>query len=601
MSNKRIKVGSLEFDEIKQNLKEFFKGQEQFSDYDFEGSNLSILLDVLAYNTYYNNVYTNMAVNESFLDSASKRSSVVSRATELGYVPRSAICARTKVNFVLAGAVETGQFLTIPRLTPFTGTKNGIKYTFYTAAAVTAARNADFNFEFTDVAIWEGMNVTNRFVYTDANSFIIPNKNVDLTTMTVRVQTTNTLYDTYTSVTTLSDVTGTSKVYFLREVEGGYYELSFGDDIIGKKLANGNIINIDYFISSGEGPNGITNIAYAGQNISGGSIENLIIQSPINGGREPESIEEIRFNAPNFYATQNRIVTALDYETLILNKVPSIEAVSVWGGENNYPPIYGKVFISAKTLTGKNLTYTEQQDIISSVIEPYKMVSVIPEFVQPEYIDVELDLVAYYDQSMTSRTPEDIKTAITSELLYFNNNELQKFNRIMRQSVVSRLVEEVDSAIISCVPRMKMYRSLTPIYYVDTTYFINIGNPFTPKTIASTAFYISNFTNACYIDDDGLGNLTLYSLINGIRYDLRNTGSVDYDNGTMTINNLNIVRLSGGVFKLSITPKSSDIISIFNQIVQLDVAKLKVSLIADETTNGRILKGNKFQFTSSSI
>jgi len=602
MTTRKIQVGSLEFDEIKQNLKDFLKAQSQFSDYDFEGSNLSILLDVLAYNTYYNNVYTNMAINEAFLDTASKRSSVVSRATELGYLPRSARCATTNVSFVVSGVNGNPDYLVFPKKATFQGVKDSVRYTFYTTEDVTADK-VDNEYTFTDIAIYEGFPVTNRFLYTDeVSSFVLENQNIDTTTLVIRVQKDGTTqYENYALANDLSNVDGTSLVYFMRETEGGYYEITFGDDVLGKALVSGQIVYADYFVSNGEAPNGISSLTYTGISLDGGSLEELVMDAATSGGRLPETIEEIRFNAPNFYASQNRVVTGLDYETLILNKVPSIEAVTVWGGETNNPPIYGKVFISAKTVTGQPLTYAEQEAIISGTLDNYKIVSVIPEFIQPEYLEVELDVVVYYDQTLTNKTAKTIQTDVVSALLYFDELELQKFNRILRQSVVSRTVEEVDISIVSCVPRMKMHRTVTPVYNVSTNYYVNIGNPFTPSTILSTAFYVQGEANTCYIDDDGAGTLRLYKIVNGIRQHMRNCGTVDYSTGVLSITSINIVKLGTSSFRFAITPSSADVVSIFNQIVQLDTSLLKVNMIADETTKGRVLKGNKFQFTTSKI
>jgi hypothetical protein len=606
-TNRKIQVGSLEFDEIKASLKEFLKGQSQFSDYDFEGSNMSILLDILTANTYYNNIYTNMAINETFLDTASKRSSVVSRAKELGYTPRSYTCAKTTANFVVTNADVTVPYITLPKYSTFSGIKDSVKYTFYTTQDYTAGIDTTDPsvYKFSNVEIIEGSPIINRFVYSsvdNATTFILPNPNIDTETLTVRVQEPpSTLYETYLPVSNFADVDENSKVYYLGEKENGEYELSFGDGILGKALVNGNIITTNYMVSNGSGANGISNITYTGPSLGTGTIENLTITSAVYGGREAETTEEIRYNAPNFYASQNRIVTALDYETFILNRVSSIKAVSVWGGETMVPPVYGKVYISAQTTSGKTLTYQEQQDIITDYINPYKMVTIIPEFINPEYINVELNVVAYYDPTLTAKSAGDLITSITSTMLYMNVTELQQFNRILRGSYVSRKVEEVDPCITSCVPRMKMHRTVTPIYNVATNYDINIGNPFEAGSIISTPFFIDNFGNVCYIDDDSQGNLLLYTLINGVRYDLRNTGTVDYEHGRMVINNLNIVRLSTGSFVFTINPSSSDIVSMNNQIVQLDVAKLAVSLVVDETNNGRIYKGNRYEFTPIKI
>lgn len=604
MANRKINIAELEFDQIKQNLKTFLQGQDRFSDFDFDGSNMSVLLDVLAYNTHYNAMYTNMALNEAYMDSASRRDSVVSIAKTLGYLPRSASCAKANINFTVSGVSDYPTFLTITKHTPFYGTKDDVRYTFYTNTDVSAQRNANNQYVFTEVDVLEGAPAVARFEYTEQNAFVIPNTMVDLSTIQVRVQSSpsSTLYETYTVMSNLTTVDGTTNTFFIKEIDGGYYQVSFGDGIVGKQLSSGSIINVEYFTCSGELPNNISTLFYGGGTFNGGSVAYIELNGmPVNGGKNPETIEEIRFNAPNCYQAQNRAVTALDYEAIILNKVPSIEAVSVWGGENNVPPVYGKVFISAKTVNGRNLTYNEQQSIINETINKYKTIATVPEFVIPDYLDVELDVVAYYDDSLTTKSPDTIATAITNALLSYNETDLQKFNRILRRSVVARLVENVDPSIISCVPRMKMYRSVTPFYGMEYTYNINIGNPFIPGSVMSSGFYTANNVNLCYIDDDSNGNLLLYTSASGVRTDIKTIGTINYSTGIAVINSLNITSTTSDVFSFMVTPSSADIAGVFNQIVSINSAKLKVNVVADRTTNGRVSLGNKFSFTSSNI
>lgn len=605
MANRKINIAELEFDQIKQNLKAFLQGQEQFQDYDFDGSNMSVLLDVLAYNTHYNAMYMNMAMNEAYLDSASRRDSVVSLAKSLGYVPRSYICARANISFTVSGISDPSILtLTAERNTIFYGTRDAVRYSFYMTSSKSTSRTPSGTFVFEDIEVVEGAPIATRFDYTEQNSFVLPNTNIDTTTLVVRVQSTptSTSYDTYVNASTVATVSATSKVFFLRETDGGFYEMSFGDDIVGRALSVGNVINADYFVCSGDSPNGISALFYGGSQFAGGSVTSLQLNGQsVNGGRAPETIEEIRFNAPNFYQSQNRAVTALDYESIILSKIPSIRAVSVWGGENNDPPMFGKVFISARTVSGQELTVVEQEQIIDDVIEKYKSISIIPEFVNPEYIWLEIDVVAYYDPTLTTKSADTIRTGIVNAIKAYNNTDLQKFNRIFRQSAISRIVESTDPSITSTVPRVKMYRTITPVYDKDNTYFINVGNPFTAGSILSSGFYIKNNVNVCFIDDDSQGNLTLFTNIAGVRTNLRQVGTVNYDTGSIRIDALNIIRSVEPEFRIAITPSSADVISIYNQIVAIDESQLKVNMIVDETINGRTLVGNKFQFTSSRI
>lgn len=605
MANKRINIASLEFDQIKENLKEFLRGQEQFSDFDFEGSNMSVLLDVLAYNTHYNAMYMNMSLNEVFLDSASKRDSVVSLAKGLGYLPRSATSARTKVSFdvIPSASVEPTAFASIPKKTPFNGVIDGEVFSFYTTKDITAPYNIVLNkYVFTDIELVEGVPITNRIQYSADNRYLIPNPNLDSSTLTVRVQdtATSTLYETFVSASGLTLVRPDSAAYFLREVDSGYYELSFGDGILGKALVPGNVINLDYFISSNTRANGIKSLTYGGPLINGGQVTNVVLATPTSGGKAPETIEEIRYNAPNMYAAQNRAVTAKDYEAIILNKVPSIDSVIVWGGENNNPPVYGKVFISATTKSGNPLTYTEQQDIISNVINNYKIVGVYPEFMEPEYLRVELDVVIYYDATTTQKTTNDITTTATQLVLGYNNNELKRFNRIFRASDVARLIDTIDYSIVSSVIRLKLYKEVSVVYNKQTNYTVNIANPIEPESISCTSFF-TRFGEPSYIYDDGVGNVMYYSFVNNNRVERGKIGTVDYESGVIRLENLAIVNIGTSKFEIICRSTSPSIVSAFNQVVSLDTQKLKVNTIVDQTTQGRVLSGNKFIFTSNKI
>lgn len=608
MAIKRISVANLEFDSIKDSLKEFLRGQPQFTDFDFEGSNMSILLDVLAYNTHYNALYTNMALNEVFLDSASKRSSVVSLAKSLGYTPRGYAGGKTLVDFVITNTVYDTSigpdaYLTLPKYSEFQGVKDGVRYSFYTLEDITSPVSTNGTYAFQDVEIIEGVPTSNAFEYTEQNAFIIPNTNIDISTLVVRVQPnpSNSYFDTYNYANTHANLDGESKVFFIKELDGNTV-LYFGDNIIGKRPDVGSIINTNYILCSGADSNGIRVITFAGAVPNSGEISNLTIQTPINGGRSPENIEEIRFNAPNVYAAQNRAVTSTDYESLLLSKVPAIEDVTVWGGENNEPPIYGKVFISAKTTSNRTLSILEQETIKKDVLDKYKMVTIIPEFVNPAFINVGIDAAVYYDESVTRSSAETLKTALINSLVNFNTIELRKFNRILRQSQLHRLFESVDPSIISSVVRMKMHRSFDVELKRLSNYTVKIINPFMPGTISSSAFYVNaNDTDPYYFMDDGLGVLYIHKIVNGISQTRTPIGTVNYDGGILQITNLHVARLATSELTLSISPAAADIASLYNQIVQIDTSKVKVSVISDKTTQGRAMTGNAFVFTGKNI
>jgi hypothetical protein len=603
MSNRRIRVSELDFDQIKENLKDFLRGQSQFSDYDFEGSNMSVLLDVLAYNTHYNALYTNLAINEVFLDSASKRDSVVSLAKGLGYTPRSAYSARTVVDFKVVNTIDALPFLTITKNSPFNGQIDSSRFVFYTNKDITVAKDENNEYVFEDVELVEGIPLRNRLQYTEDNRYVIPNANIDTSTLKVRIQETinSSSYTTYTLADLQGTVDGESQVYFIKETDSGFYELFFGDGILGKPLQSGNVINIEYFVSSGFAANGIKTLQYGGTRPNGGSIANISLQFQTSGGREPETTDEIRFNAPNLYASQNRAVTATDYEAIILNKVPAIEDVVVWGGENNMPPAYGKIFISASTKTGISLSFEEKRDIIENTLDKFKVVGTVPEFVTPEYIDIQLDVIFYYDQTTTTKSLTDLRTIATELLFEYNNSQLKKFNKIFRSSAISRIIDSVDPSITSSSIRTKMVKTVPVIFNKNTNYSIVFGNPIEPRSLQSTQVISVSSPNPIAFYEDGDGILKYYEVVQGLKVDKGEIGTIDYSRGIVSINSISIFSLPFEEFKISVRPDTFDIISIFNQIVRIDTSILTVSPIVDNSTQGRTLSGNKYIFSSNKI
>jgi hypothetical protein len=600
MSNKRINVSALEFDQIKQNLQEFLKGQSQFSDYNFEGSNLSILLDILAYNTHYNALYTNMALNESFLDTASRRNSVVSLAKALGYVPRSTRSARAVVSFVVSDypGGEPPEFLTLPAYTTFTGVKEGIRYAFRTMTPLTSKRTTSNTYNFNNVELVEGTPANSNFVVTDANAYMIKNRNVDTSTMTLAIKdsVSSTAFTTYHLATEFASLRGDSEVFFLRETDDGFYEISFGDNIVGKRPANGSIVVANYFVSSGQLPNEISTFTYTAS-LDVGVVNSVVTVQKANGGALPESIEDIRFNAPNMYAAQNRAVTAIDFETIIRNKLPLIGEVTVWGGENNNPPVYGKVFISAKTASGLDLTLAERQHV-ERVLQEFKSITAVIDFVDAAYIDVEVNAAVYYDNTLTTRSPEELRALLIATVNDYNTNELRKFNRIFRSTALQRMFDMVDPSITSSVIRTKIYRAVVPLYNTNSRYNVAIGTPIEQGSFRTNYFRQGTVNTQYFLQDDKSGVVSVYYYDSGLLKKQRDVGTVDYSTGTVSITGLNITGLFDLRWELIAVPASGDILSVYNQIVRIDASKLEINMIPDTTNNGRALTGNSFQFVS---
>ena len=381
-----LRVTELDFDQIKQNLKTFLQAQSEFTDYDFEGSGLSVLLDLLAYNTHYQAYYLNMVANEAFLDSALLRDSVVSHAKTLGYIPYSRSAPRATINFTVNTAIDTTATLTVPKGFRFLSNEiDGISYSFVTLnETIVTKSNTDFSF--INLPIYEGELVTYNYTYDQTTNpkqiFNIPDEGVDTSTITVQVQESSTNTDTtvYTLASDAGETTTTSSVFFLQENRNKKYDIYFGDDVIGRKINHGSIVSITYLITNGTAANKANNFVATDVLVDSlGNSQTDFIIDPISeaaGGAERESVDNIKFAAPLQYTTQNRLVTFKDYESYILNNYPSLDSISVWGGEDNIPPVYGKVFVSMKPKANYYISETEKQRIISEIITPKSIVAV---------------------------------------------------------------------------------------------------------------------------------------------------------------------------------------------------------------------------------
>jgi len=607
-TNKNINVTELDFDAIKQNLKTFLSGQTEFQDYDFEGSAMSVLLDVLAYNTHYNALYNNLAVNEMFLDSARKRNSIVSLAKMLGYTPRSSQCATATVNVIVSSNTAGASNLTIPAYSQFNTTINDRPLTFYNIGSSTAIANGN-TYTFNNLEITEGTPISNKITVSSTTRFIIPNTDVDLNTLNVRVQenSSSSLYEPFTRSDTIVTVTADTKAYWVKEIDDGYYEVTFGDDIIGKSLASGNVVHLDYFVSSKDVANGARNFTYNGSTLLSGATVSVITISPAANGSDKEENDSIRWNAPRYYASQNRAVTPDDYKTLIYNAVPEAASVSVWGGEDNNPPVYGKTFICVKPKNATKLTSIQKSAIISSVLSQRNVVSVIPTIVDPEYINIALDVTVYYNDQETIRSSSEIETIVRAAILQYNDLELQRFDGVFRFSKLSKIIDEAEPAITNNITTVLLRRKLIPRYNVSAQYILNMINPIYSSgagnggSFYTTGFFIAGSDEVHYLDDDGQGYIRLFKYGANATKIIVNTriGTVDYGAGIVDIRNLNVTALADVDFEISIKPQSNDVVSALTQIAEVAVDHLYVTAIADKTATGDLRGGYNYQFTSS--
>ena len=477
----KLVISEPDFFAIKTNLKNFLKSQTTFSDYDFEGSALSQLIDLLSYNTHYLSFYMNMIANESFLDTAAIRSSVVSHAKSLGYTPASIRSAAARIDLTFTQASNPSisgiTSLTLPKFTKFVSSAiDGVNYTFANLDEVTVTK-ANSAFVFSDLNIYEGTPVTQVFVQNDQinplQEFKLLDENIDTSTIEVIVQ--NSSIDatqvTYTFATDATEVNDTSKVYYLDEIAQGKYKIYFGDDILGAKLSDGNLVIVSYLISNGKKSNKATNFTLVDA-VSGLTNGSIVIDQAAAGGADAESIESIKSLAPKTFASRNRAVTKNDYIALIQDRYPAFEAVNVWGGEENIPPVYGKVFISAKPSAGYQISRTEKEYIINTIVDPISILTVTPEFVDPDFNYLNLNIKATYDPTATSLAPGEISTLIRNKVNNYANTYLDQFNSFFK---ISRLMHEVDMAHPSLLSNnidVKIEKRLIPVLGVSRNYVI---------------------------------------------------------------------------------------------------------------------------------
>ena len=611
-TNRKISTTELDFDAIKSNLKTYLQGQTQFSDYDFEGSSLSVLLDILAYNTHYNALYTNLAVNESFLDSASKRSSIVSRAKEIGYIPYSATGATATVNIVVSNTTSTPATLTIPALQAFTATVDGTSYNFYNTSAEVATLDGS-TYTFTNVEIKEGTPLQFKYEASDNTRYFIPNNNVDLSTVKVRVQenASSSTFETFVREEELLDLDGESKVFFVKEIDNQLYELEFGNDVIGKGIANGNIVTIDYMTTNKDEANGARLFSYNGATLLGGTLAISTVLTA-SGGSDIEDIESIRYNAPRYYTAQNRAVTTEDYKSVIIKLFNEAQTVNVWGGEDNIPAQYGKVFLSIKPKSTSTLTVAQKDVIINEILKNKNVVSITPEIVDPEYINLEVTTTVYYNPRMTTRSISDIKDLVIQEIKDYNNDHLETFDGIFKFSNLSSLIDEVEDSILNNITTIKLHREVSIRYDSNTTYEINLGNPIyhsgvPEQSISTHGFYIAGNSNIMYLEDypnsDGTtGYLRMYYYENDIKTYFKDFGEIDYATGYIKMNELEVTGLDltdSSIFELIIKPQSNDVASIRNQLVQIPDENINVNVIADKVAMGDQAGNSNYVFTSS--
>jgi len=620
-NDKRLRVTELDFDNIKTNLKTFLKAQNEFKDYDFEGSGMNILLDTLAYNTHYLGFNANILANEMFLDSASLRSSVVSHAKSLGYETTSSRAPYATINVSLSTDSITK---TMASGTAFTTSIDGVDYQFVTIADVTAS-NTGVAVPFDSVKIYEGTYVTSSYTVDTSDvdqRFLLTDARADTSTLTVKIQTSasDTTTTTYTKATDITQLSSSSTVYYLQETDSGLYEVYFGDGTVSKALSDGNIVQLKYVVTNRTLANGASSFS-SPSSIDGVTGITVTTVANATGGSNPETIQSIKINAPLDYAAQGRCVTVDDYKTYTKKLFANTQAVSVWGGEDgsydtstgvSSNPEYGKVFISIKSTTGENLTTVQKSNLVSA-FAPFKVASITPVVVDPETTYLILNVSFNYDSTATTSTKDELASLISTTISNYNSSDLQEFNSSFRHSKLTGLIDDTDTSILNNTTTVTMGKFFTP-FSSSSSYNINFNNAFyNPYTgyntasggvISSTGFYLDNSTETEYFfDDDGSGNLRIYSLSTGaVRTYLNSAaGTVDYTNGTISTTALLISAVSdidgasSTQIRITAIPKSNDVIPVRNQILEIDL----VNTTTGGTVDAQATTGVGYTVTSS--
>ena len=593
-----LRVDELNFEGIKDNFKRYLQSQDQFRDYNFDGAGISVLLDLLAYNTYYNSFYLNMVASEAFLATAQKRNSVVNLASSLNYVPRSTSSASITGTLALT-VVGSPTSITIPEFTEFNGTIDGVSYKFLNTNSKTIFSNAGV-FSGT-IILKEGTLVTTRYtvVSSDADQrFLIPNSTVDTTTLSVSVlnSSVDSTSRTFTPAENLVEIDATSLVYFLQETEDGLYELKFGDGTFGTSLDNGNIVVIRYLVSSGALANDITALTYS-DTITNVTAATFTAANPAAGGSARESVTQIKFNAPKSYEAQNRVVTSEDYKALLL-KQPNVDSVVVWGGEDNDPPSYGRVYIAIRPTSGEVLTATEKQNLITSIINPKKVLTISHEIVDPEYLYISITSTVKYEADKTILSQDAMAALVEETIKNYNDSDINQFGKYFRYSKLSRLIDASERSILNNDTSVLMRKELDVQLGNSARYEIPFSNPVNATTrgrpashpygfgnqITSNAFTFLGFTNCFLEDNNGIIRIYRETTNENIAVQI-NAGSIDYDTGTIILTAFAPTAFSDGgtTLKITATPENKDILPLRNQILTIDDADITVTMVDDKT------------------
>ena len=608
---------NLDFADLRNQIKDYLRVNSDFADFDFEGSNFSTLIDLLAYNSYITAYNTNMAVNECFLDSATLRENVVSLARNIGYVPRSSRSAQAIVDFSVDLGDNDTKILTLKAGQVAVGNQTGSNYIFSIPDDFVATTGANNFANFSRLKLYEGIYLQKQFQidYSQPNQrFIIPNANVDTTS--IRVTISSTTNETYTLYNNILKVDSTSKLFLIQEIEDEQYEILFGDGIIGKKPPAGGVITVTYIVTNGKLGNGAKNFSFVGilkddtdRTVTEG-ISILTTQQKADMGDNIEDVSSIKYLAPRIYSSQYRAVTANDYTGIIPFVYPNVESVTAYGGEELDPPEYGKVFISIKPKNGSFLSQITKDDI-SRQLKQYSIAGIKPEIIDLKYLYVELDTSVYYNTNATSDASELISSVTRTLTTYSNSSDINAFGGRFKYSKIIGLIDDSARGVTSNITRVKMRRDITPELNTFATYELCYGNAFYDQPngygIRSSGFTVSGIDGTLYLGDiptagTTVGKLVFFKLVNNLPLIVKNdAGTVDYVHGEINLDVVNITgaMLESGLIEVEAIPDSNDIIALKDLYLQLDVSNSTVKALPDVVSSGENTSATSYVTTSS--
>lgn len=607
---------NLDFNDLRIQIKDYLRTNSKFTDFDFEGSNFSILIDLLAYNSYITSYNTNMTVNEVFLDSATLRENVVSLARNIGYVPKSKRAAKSKISFTVDMSATDARTVKLLSGQVALGAVSNGNYIFSIPDDVIVPVNRDGIAQFEELVIYEGIYLTSTFIVdtSQANQrFVLPNVNIDTTT--IRVIVSDAVDEVYTPFTNVLNVDKNSRIFLIQEIADEKYEIRFGDDIVGKKPPNGSRISVSYIITNGSLGNGASNFTFSGLLKDNSGLDVTIgISSPITisksaDGDEIESLDSIKFIAPRIYASQFRAVTSNDYKALIPSIYANVDSVSTYGGEELDPPEYGKVFISIKPKNGTFLSQVTKRDILRS-LRQYSIAGIKPEIIDLSYLYIEVDSTVYYNLNFATG-PEVVRSKVLNTLTtYGNSKDINNFGGRFKFSKVNALIDSTDKSITSNITKVLMRRDLNPEINNFATYELCFGNAIYAKdggySIKSTGFTIDGLEGIIYMADKPIsktsGTIFFFRLEKNTPVVVKsNAGTIDYISGDIL---LDVVKISGtslstGFIQVQALPQSNDIVGLRDLYLQLDIQNSVVNTVEDIISSGENSSATEFVSTSS--